>query len=268
MAIMKNAWILKKQVASLSQGIGNTLILTPKSTLTSSLNNAAFFATKSNNDLVLPKKPLTPFFLFKEEKIKQVKRENPNMKMMEQVTIVANMWKDLAEDKKDIYKNLYAGAKDVYDKKIVDIQKDPKLSLQYAHIKEQKKEVYAKKAYDKALKQRRNLMKELGRPKRTAASAFSLFCKDNFKSFHKDGTPVPTTMKIVAEKWNSLSDAEKEPFIERYQKAKEADDAKILAWKEKVTEENEEDIAKLNAKVSMKRQLKNRQKGEEEDDTK
>ena len=268
MAIMKNAWILKKQVASLSQGIGNTLILTPKSTLTSSLNNAAFFATKSNNDLVLPKKPLTPFFLFKEEKIKQVKRENPNMKMMEQVTIVANMWKDLAEDKKDIYKNLYAGAKDVYDKKIVDIQKDPKLSLQYAHIKEQKKEVYAKKAYNKALKERKTLMQELGRPKRTATSAYGVFCKENFKSFHKDGTPVQTTMKIVAAKWNSLSDAEKEPIMERYQKAKEADDAAILAWKEKVMEENEDDIAKLNAKVSRKRQLKKRSKGEEEDDTK
>lgn len=262
MAFMKNAVILRGQITSLSQGIANTLILTPKSALSSSLNNAAFFATQSNN-LVVPKKPLTPFFLFKEEKIKQVRRENPNMKIMEQSSVVANMWRVLDEDKKDVYKNLYAGAMDVYKKKIEDIENDPKLSLQYAQIKEQKKEVQAKRAYDKAIRERKTLMKELGRPKRSATSAYSVYCKDTLKSLHKDGTPVSVTIRIVAEKWKSLSDAEKEPFVARYQKAKEADDAAILAWKEKVKEENEEDIAKLNAKVNRKRQLKNRGKGEE-----
>ena len=153
---------------------------------------------------------------------------------------------------------------DVYKKKIDDIENDPKLSLQYAQIKEQKKEVQAKRAYDKAIRERKILMKDLGRPKRSATSAYSVYCKDMFKSLHKDGTPITTTIRIVAEKWKSLRDAEKEPFVARYQKTKEADDAVILAWKEKVKEENEEDIAKLNAKVKRKRQLKNRGKGEEE----
>ena len=81
---------LLRQIASLTQGVANTLVLTPKSSLPSALNNVAYFATQK--ELVLPKKPLNPFFLFREEKLDTIKRQFPNSTNAQQLKALSNMW--------------------------------------------------------------------------------------------------------------------------------------------------------------------------------
>ena len=87
---------LLKQITSLTQGIASSLSITPKSFLPSTLNNVAFFATKK--ELVIPKKPLSSFFLFKEEKIDTVKRQLPKATHKQQLKAVGNgdLWHGLA----------------------------------------------------------------------------------------------------------------------------------------------------------------------------
>jgi len=61
-----------------------------------------------------------------------------------------------------------------------------------------------------------------------------------------------------------MTDAQKEPYVARYQKAKEIDDAALLAWKESLDEDNDDAIKTLNKKMTRKRELKNRSNEEEE----
>jgi len=245
---------LLRQIGSLSQGIASTLVLAPK--LPSTLNNVAFFASQKN--LVLPKKPLTPFFQFREEKLDTVKKQNPNAKITQQTKVLGDMWKVLGEEQKEVYKTKYQAAMDIYNQKIEAIEKDPKLAPQLLQIKEERKAKMAAKAYTKAKTERRNLMKELGKPKRSIISAFSAFSKEVFPSLHKKGTSVTVTSKLIGEKWSAMTDAQKEPYVARYQKAKEIDDAAMLAWKESLDEDNDDAIKVLNKKMTRKRELKNR----------
>ena len=256
MALLKNAWILKGQISALSQGITNTLVLTPKSTLPSALNNVAFFATQK--ELVMPKKPLTSFFLFRDENVEKVKRQYPNKRVTEQMSMISEMWKNLTEEQKEAYKNKYNDAMEVYKQKIERMENDPKLGPQLAQLREEKKEKMAARAYQKAKIERRNFLKELGKPKKAAVSAYSVFSQEIFKSLHKKGTPVTATTKAISEKWKNLTDAEKEPYVAKYEKAKEAHDAAMLAWKEKLEDENADAIKGLNEKMNRKRKLKNR----------
>ena len=253
---------LLRQIASLTQGVASTLVLTPKSSLPSALNNVAFFATQK--ELVLPKKPLNPFFLFREEKLDTVKRQLPNSTNAQQLKTLGDMWKALGEEQKAVYNNKSQAAMEVYNQKIEAIEKDPKLGPQLIQIKEEKKVQRAAKALTKAKIERKNLKKELGKPKRSVRSAYAAFRDEIFPSLHKKGTSVTVTQKLIAEKWAAMTDAQKEPYVTRFQKAKEVDDAALLAWKENLTEDNDDAIKKLNKKITRKRALKNRSNEEEE----
>ena len=257
---------LLKQITSLTQGIASSLSITPKSFLPSTLNNVAFFATKK--ELVIPKKPLTPFFLFKEEKVDTVKRQLPSATHKQQLKAVGDMWKALGEEQKGVYSNRYKAAMEAYKEKIEAIEKDPKLGQQLIQIKEERKEKMANKAYHKAKKERRNLMKDLGKPKRSITCAYHAFSQEIFPSLHKKEISVTVTFKHIAEKWAAMTDAQKEPYVARFLKAKEVDDAALLAWKENLKEDHDDAVKEANMKFYTKKnkrlELRNRSNEEEQ----
>merc|ERR1719445_2616704 len=198
------------------------------------------------------------------QKMEKMKRQYPNQKITEQMTAISEMWRNLTEEQREGYKNKYNDAMEAYKQKMERMENDPKLGPQLAKLKEEKKEKMAARAYLKAKIERRNFLKELGKPKKSAVSAYSIFSQELFKSIHQKGTPVTATTKIISEKWKNLTDAEKEPYAAKYEKAKEAHDAAMLAWKEKLDDENADAIKGLNNKMYRKRQLKNRSKEVEE----
>ena len=110
------------------------------------------------------------------------------------------------------------------------------------------------------------MLEDLGKPKTTINSAYNLFYKENFSSVHKKGDPVAGTIKRLSETWNSLSEAQKDPYILRHKKAKEEYDEALKAWKEKIgaNEESAENIQMLNSKINRKRKLKKRKQSIEE----
>ena len=257
---------LLRQITSLTQGIASSLVFSPKSSLPSALNNVAFFATQK--ELVLPKKPLSAFFQFKEEKIDTVKSQLPNATHKQQLKAVGDMWKALGEEQKEVYKNRYKTALEDYNHKIEAIEKDPKLGPQLIQIKEERKEKMVNKAYRKANKERRNLMKDLGKPKRSITCAYHAFSQEFFPSLHKKEISATVTFKLIAEKWAAMTDAQKEPYVARFLKAKEVDDAALLAWKENLKEDHDDAVKEANMKFYTKKnkrlELRNRSNEEEQ----
>merc|ERR1711981_905437 len=58
---------------------------------------------KAPKDKNAPKKPLTPFFLFSQEKRKEVVEENPTFKLAQIGKRMGQMWRELSQEQKDVY---------------------------------------------------------------------------------------------------------------------------------------------------------------------
>ena len=267
MSLIKNCFIGHSKMACLSNAFSKTLLLAPRASITPS--HLAMFATQSKNkspQLVLPKKPMTSFFMFREENIEKIKRKNPKASVKELSVILGQQWKELDEGKKGIYQNRYASGMEDYKKQIEVIEADPVMNLKFAQLKEEKAQKSKEKQYNKAKMEKRALMKDLGRPKKTMSSPYGVFYTEKFASVHKKGDPVPNTTKHLSEVWKSLSDEKKEPYVAKYMKAKEVYDAELNAWKEKMAknEETTKTIEQLNAKVNRKRKQKTKKEEAEE----
>lgn len=255
------------QIASLSRVFSNTLLLTTRASIPTS--HLALFATQSKQkiaELTLPKKPLTAFFMFRGDNYENIKKKNPKASILELSTILGQQWKTLEEGQREVYESRFASGMEEYNKQIAAIEADPTMNLKLAQFREQNAQATKEKAYKKALKEKKSLMNDLGRPKRSINSGYSLFYKEKFSTYHQTGTKASETGKMLAEAWNNLSEAQKEPYVLRFNKFKEEYDAELNAWKEKMAtnEENKENIQKLNAKVNRKRKLKSKDKNVEE----
>jgi len=259
MSLIKNCFIGHSKMACLSNAFSKTLLLTPRASITSS--HLALFATQSKSkspELVLPKKPMTSYFMFREENIENIKRKNPKANIKELSVILGQQWKELDEGKKEVYQARHASGLEDYKKQIEAIKADPVKNLKFVQLKEEKAQKSKEKQYKKAKLEKKALMKDLGRPKKTMSSAYGVFYKEKFASVHKKGDPVSKSTKQLSEVWKSLSEEKKEPYVAKYIKAKEVYDAEINAWKEKMAtnEENAKSIQTLNAKVNRKRKQK------------
>lgn len=262
-SVMKTPFV--GQIASLSRVLSNTLLLNTRASIPTS--HLALFATQSKQkvaELTLPKKPLSAFFMFRGDNYENIKKKNPKASLVELAAIFGQQWKMLDEGQRDVYQSRYASGMEEYNKQIAAIEADPTMNLKLAQFREQKAQATKEKAYKKALKEKRSLMNDLGRPKRSITSGYSLFYKEKFSAYHKTGTLASETGKVLGEAWNNLSEAQKEPYLLRFNKLKEQYDAELNAWKEKMAtnEENAENIQKLKAKVNRKR--KNKSKSVEE----
>lgn len=257
----------RSNIASLADAFSSTVLLTPRASIPTSY--LALFATQSKTkspELILPKKPLSPFFLFRDEKIDNMKKEHPKATFKKLSIILGQMWNDLEEVQRDNYKHMRASAMEEYRNQISAIESDPEMNSQLVRIKEQKTQERVEKAYRKAKKERKSLLENLGKPKRSAPNAFIIFKQETFPSVHKKGDTVANAVKEISEAWNSLSEEQKEPYIVKYNKFQEQYNFELSAWKEKMAtnEKGAESILTLNAKVNRKRKLKEKSKEVEE----
>ncbi|XP_027918761.1 HMG1/2-like protein [Vigna unguiculata] len=99
-------------------------------------------------------------------------------------------------------------------------------------------------------KQSKKAAKDPNKPKRPP-SAFFVFMsefREQFKKEHPNNKSVAVVGKAGGDKWKSLSDAEKAPFIARAEKKKEEYEKSISAYNKKLegkhSEEEESDKSK------------------------
>ena len=65
-----------------------------------------------------PKRAISSFFLFKEEKSKEFKDKHPEMKVSDIVKLLSEEWKKQSTETKDTYTAIYAKNKAEYDKEM------------------------------------------------------------------------------------------------------------------------------------------------------
>ncbi|XP_031278642.1 high mobility group B protein 3-like [Pistacia vera] len=131
--------------------------------------------------------------------------------------------------------------------------KGPRVAI--AHKKPDAEILRKRKAENKTTKERASKKKDSGAPKRPA-SAFFIFMEDFRKSFkenHPDNKSVSVVGKAGGQKWKSMSDADKAPYVEKA-KNRKADYVRAFeAHEEKLNgggaDEKPEDSGKSTSEV-------------------
>lgn len=67
-----------------------------------------------------PKKPMSAFFLYKDEVLKSVQQQNPNLKFTDLTKLIGEKWQKESEESKKKYQQSYEAAKKIYDAQFKD----------------------------------------------------------------------------------------------------------------------------------------------------
>nr|BAA19156.1 HMG-1 [Canavalia gladiata] len=113
-------------------------------------------------------------------------------------------------------------------------------------------------------KQSKKAAKDPNKPKRPP-SAFFVFMsefREQYKKEHPTNKSVAVVGKAGGDKWKSLSDAEKAPFVARAEKKKEEYDKSILAYNRKLEGKNPSEEEKSD---KSKSEVNDEDEDEEED---
>ncbi|XP_077249601.1 high mobility group B protein 13-like [Tasmannia lanceolata] len=204
--------------------------------------------TRKERDPLKPKKALSAFFLFTNERRAAILAENKNV--LEAAKITGEEWKNMSEEKRAPYEEIakkqkeeYLREMDVYKQKkdeeaatlqrneeeIKKVQKQEALQLLK---KKEKTENIIKKTKEKKKKQKEDKKVDANKP-RKPASSFIFFSKETRKELlqERPGISNSTLRALVSVKWKELSEAEKQIWSD---KAAEA----MVAYKKELEEYN------------------------------
>ena len=109
-----------------------------------------------------PKRPLSAFFLFRQDRYKDVTAANPNKNVADITKIISEEWKLLSDEKKKDYQNQYNASKTKYDQEIKDY------TAKYGKVEKKKKIKREKK--DKKEKKGKNDKGAAKQPERKNSS--------------------------------------------------------------------------------------------------
>ena len=191
-----------------------------------------------------PKRALSAYIFFCQDKRDEVKKKNPTLKSSEIMSELGKMWKSLSDKKKKPFEKLADDDKKRYSEEMKS----------YVPTEEEKA-ASAAKSKGKKVK---------GKEAKRSPSAYLLFCgekRDQVKASNPDKKMTEIT-SILGKMWSELSDKKKKPYVEKAEKlkaefeaAKEKDDKK----KEKDAEDEEDTEEEEDAEDAEK-------DAEEEDD--
>jgi len=91
-----------------------------------------------------PKRPLSAFFLFRQDRYTDVNAANPNTNVAEITKIISEEWNKLSDERKQGYKTKYDGSKQKYDQELKDYVN------KYGKVEKKKKIKRGSKDKDKA----------------------------------------------------------------------------------------------------------------------
>lgn len=182
-----------------------------------------------------PKRPVNAYIRFAQSIRSTLHAQNPKASPTDISKLAAAQWQVLdpaskskleVEFKKEQAVWLQQNAK--YLSQLTDQQKDEIRQARAEKIEEKTKREYRKK------------VKELGKPKR-ALNGFLLYCADNKpKSLGKEENK--SQIKLMAQKWAQMSEAEKAPYNSRAAEALVKYREDVKQWEEKMIAEDHMDV--------------------------
>ncbi|GFT40883.1 transcription factor A [Nephila pilipes] len=190
-------------------------------------NIESSFSAKKALDIPLPpKKPLTAYMIFCQDNRKELLKGNPSLTSIEQIKKLAAQWSLLSLDKREPYEIkarestvLYGEAHKEYYEKLTEEQKK-----EIAKLKAEKREARRLFKLKKALK-------ESGIPK-LPLKAYALFVQSEAKN--RDIKQPAEFIKESAEKWKTLSEAEKKKFDDLAEEEKKRYGKEFEKWRRKM----------------------------------
>ena len=169
----------------------------------------------------LPKKPPTPFGLFLKENFSRVEAVlGAGTGAPAIVSELSKEWKSLSDEEKEQMKQKYEKMMEEYKEQVSNFGKGL-TSEELAFLKEKRGPQMQKIA-----KEKRQL---LGYPKRPL-SAYILFVQKHVEEMESE-SPVER-IKILGQRWNEMTDVEKEVYIELSRQAREKYHKDVAEWKE------------------------------------
>merc|ERR1712051_286055 len=180
----------------------------------------------------MPKKPLTTYFRFLGEIRPIVTKQNPDLKVTELMKVMAQKYKELPVARKEALNQAYQIEKKKYLHEFEKFKTTPEGKEILDKMKQDGKE----KRLQKTKRKLGDLKSELGKPTRYPQS-YNLFVKEQISGVQG---PVVANMKIAADKWKSLSEIQKSPYVKKSAELKakyEKDLAQIQALQKKIVSE-------------------------------
>jgi hypothetical protein len=191
------------------------------------------FKPKKLKDPNAPKKPLTGYIRFSQEKRAKVKEENPELKGTEVMKKLGEMWKALSDKKKEKYNAPY--------KTELEAWKEEMKGYEAPSDDELKKLPENHGRAGGAKKRKTRDPNEPKRPK-TAYQWFSEDVREDIKEANPDADSKEI-MKLIGQAWTEVKEDEKKvkKYNKKAEKAKEEYNEKMKAYKKEKDSEAEEE---------------------------
>jgi len=166
----------------------------------------------------MPKRPLSSYFLFSNERRSILQQKMPEKKLTDLSKIISQEWKELDGDKKEQYAARAKRAKEKWDKQLAAYKQTEdydKFQQKLEFWKQQQKE-QEKADKDGSPTKKISLPrkpKDPNMPKRSASSYF-LFGNSVRQEIKNENPTLKVTeiAKLIGERWGKLTEEEKKPF--------------------------------------------------------
>lgn len=184
---------------------------------------------------VKPKRPVNAYIRYAQSVRSSLANKNPKASPAEISKLAAAQWQDLDQSIKNKLEEEYKKEQAVW------LQQNAKyLSALTEEQKQEIRQARVEKTEEKAKREYRRRVKELGKPKRPL-NGFLLFCADQKpKQLTKEENQ--SYIKQLAEKWAKMGDTQKEPYTKRAAEAlvKYRDDMK--QWEDQMIAQDNMDV--------------------------
>merc|ERR1719483_278370 len=174
----------------------------------------------------MPKKPLSTYFRFLGEIRPMVTRQNPDLKVTELTKVMAQKYKELPVARKEALNEAYQ----IEKKKYLQEFEKFKITPEGKEILEKMKQDGKEKRLQKTKRNLRELKSELGKPTRFLTSN-NLFVKEQISGVQ--GSVAGAPMKLAVDKWKSLSEIQKSPYVKKSAELKAKYEKDLAAWEAK-----------------------------------
>nr|QEL09422.1 transcription factor A [Musca domestica] len=176
-----------------------------------------------------PKKPLTPYFRFMNDLRPKILAANPSLALVDVVKQVSKKWEtadaSLKQRLQEEYKKEqqeYIEKRMKYDAKITDEQRSQIKELKQGKIEAKERRMMRKR------------IKDLGRPKKPASAFIRFIAKERIRTPQKPNQTFREWHEAATKKWSTLSQGEKDIYMQESRKEFETYKKEIAVWEEKM----------------------------------
>lgn len=178
-----------------------------------------------------PKKPLSAMFYFQQEKLDSFREKNPEISKQEVMRLLAREYSELPEKKKEKYKKLAEAAKKLSNEESKSGSKDE---------------------FHESGSRKHQLFK--GEPKKPPQSGYSLFTTEMLGAV--TDVDAKNRMAVTAQKWNALSQSEKDKYKKKSQEMMKKYNKDIEKFIAGLSEAEKEEYYRLKNKTKGARSAK------------